>query len=269
MLFINNNSLYFIFFVCDDLGQAETGGAFADGHQEHVPQLLVVLIGWQVELVEAGVRARQARRVTIVSVYLKLLRAVHALKFGEALQWHLARTRHELQELGEILLVEGLERTPEPLGLQRAGRVLVVLGVVAQVLEVDLGQAWDEQLELLLVEDRDQALGYDLVEAAEEGGHLLTYAADHLLLADQAHVLLLVLVGDMQVAAVGLQVATLHHAKLVDVDAEVELDAEALDVRLEDGDEVLVELVVHRLHVRVAHRHAEYVLVEGSCEVTV
>lgn len=44
----------------------------------------------------------------------------------------------------------------------------MVLGVVVQVLDVDAGQAGDEQLEFLLVEDRDQPLRDDLVEAFQE-----------------------------------------------------------------------------------------------------
>lgn len=45
----------------------------------------------------------------------------------------------------------------------------MVLCVGAQVVNVDGGQARDEQLQLLLVEDGDEALWNDVVEALQEG----------------------------------------------------------------------------------------------------
>ena len=58
--------------------------------------------------------------------------------------------------------------------LQRGGLILVVLGVGLEVLDVDGGQARHEQLDLLLVEDGDQPLGNDVVEALQEGVQLLS-----------------------------------------------------------------------------------------------
>lgn len=45
----------------------------------------------------------------------------------------------------------------------------MVLCVGAQVVNVDGGQARDEQLQLLLVEDGDEALWNDVIEALQEG----------------------------------------------------------------------------------------------------
>lgn len=45
----------------------------------------------------------------------------------------------------------------------------MVLCVGAQVVNVDGGQARDEQFQLLLVEDGDEALWNDVVEALQEG----------------------------------------------------------------------------------------------------
>ena len=56
--------------------------------------------------------------------------------------------------------------------LDGAGLVFVIFSVGLQVVDVDGGQARDEQLQLLLSEDGDQPLGDDLVEPLEEGCQL-------------------------------------------------------------------------------------------------
>ena len=53
----------------------------------------------------------------------------------------------------------------------------MVLRVGLQVVDVDGGQARDEQLKLLLCEDGDQPLGDDLIEALEEGRQLFPNGA--------------------------------------------------------------------------------------------
>lgn len=62
---------------------------------------------------------RQSIGGPIVSVNLELLRAVHPLEGGEALQRNLAGPRHELNQLGPFCLVEGSEGAPEPLNLPK------------------------------------------------------------------------------------------------------------------------------------------------------
>lgn len=49
----------------------------------------------------------------------------------------------------------------------------MVLSVGLEVINIDGGQARDEQLQLLLSEDGDQPLGDDLIEAFQESGQLL------------------------------------------------------------------------------------------------
>lgn len=71
--------------------------------------------------------------------------AVHALELLEAVEWHLARTRDELEKLGKLLLVKRPDRTPEPLDLLARGRVVVVLGVALPVVDVDVRQTRDEK----------------------------------------------------------------------------------------------------------------------------
>ena len=99
--------------------------------------------------------------------------------------------------------------------------------------------------------------------------HLLSYRAYHFLLTHQTHVLGLEFVAHFDVLSVGLQVTRLRDAELVDVNTKVQIDAKCVYVRLEYGDEILVELVVHRLHVRVFDGHAENVFVESARKVAV
>lgn len=42
---------------------------------------------------------------------------VHALEFLETIQWHLASTSNELQQLGLLFLLERSDSAPEPLNL--------------------------------------------------------------------------------------------------------------------------------------------------------
>lgn len=58
--------------------------------------------------------------------------------------------------------------------LNRTGLIFVVFSIGLEVVNVDGGQAGDEQLQLLLSEDGDQSLGDDLIKALQEGGQLFT-----------------------------------------------------------------------------------------------
>ena len=109
----------------------------------------------------------------------------------------------------------------------------MVLGVGLEVVQVDGGQAGDEQLQLLLVEHRDQVLRDDVVEALQERLELLLDGARHLHLADESHVLHLVLLRHLDVASPRLQVAHLVHTELLDVRAECQLVAHLRDVVLD------------------------------------
>ena len=89
------------------------------------------------------------------------------------LQGNFARARHELKELCPICLVKTPQSSPEPKSqmlspvypphnllpnyLQTRGGVLVVLGVGLKVVNVDVGEAGQQKLQLLLVEDSDQS----------------------------------------------------------------------------------------------------------------
>ena len=95
---------------------------------------------------------------------VELAKPVHALEFFEPVERNLTRTADELQELSSFFLVERPDGTPEPLDLRRRCGVVVVLRVVPPVIHVDFGQARDQQLQLLLTEDRDEFRWDDVVE---------------------------------------------------------------------------------------------------------
>ena len=93
----------------------------------------------------------------------------------------------------------------------------MVLRVVLEVVNVHGGQAGDEQLQLLLVEDGDESFGDDVIEALQEGVQLFADGPGHTHLTHQFDVLLLDLLGHRDVTAVRSQVARLRHAKLLDL----------------------------------------------------
>ena len=101
--------------------------------------------------------------------------------------------------------------------LKRCGLVLVILGVGAEVVDVERRQSGDEQFKLLLVEDGNEPLGNDAVEAVEERLQLLLYRTRHLHLTHQLHILLLVLLRHTHVPPVRLQVADFCHTKFLNL----------------------------------------------------
>ena len=189
-------------------------------------------------------------------MYLKLLRPIHALKFSKTLQWHFGRAGNELQKLGLVLFIKSFERAPKPLNLQRVGRVLVVFSIASQILKVYLRQTRYQELKLLFVENRDQTLRYDLIKALQKRRYLLSDRADHFLLTHQSNVLVLVLVGYFKISPVRLEISRLRHAELVYVDSKIEINAQRVDIRLQNRDQVLVKLVIDRFHVGVLDWHA-------------
>lgn len=75
------------------------------------------------------------------------------LKGLETFKWHSRSSSDELHQQSKILLVEAAHNLPKPLDDWRGSCVATILGVVAQVLDVNLWQATDQQLELVIVED--------------------------------------------------------------------------------------------------------------------
>ena len=55
-----------------------------------------------------------------------------------------------------------------PSYLQGVGLVFVVFSVGAEVIYINSGETRDEKLQLLLIEDGDEALGNDIIETFQE-----------------------------------------------------------------------------------------------------
>lgn len=83
-------------------------------------------------------RAGQSVLAAIVTVNVESVDAVHTLKLLEAVQRHFACARDELQQLGQLLLVEGSDCAPEPLDLLAGRRVIMVLGVALPVVDINV-----------------------------------------------------------------------------------------------------------------------------------
>lgn len=96
---------------------------------------------WTKLTVEAGMTTRQTILAAIITMNVKLGKAIHALEFLEAIERHLGSASDELQKLGFLFLVEAAYRAPEPLDLGRGLLVVVVFGVVLPVVDVDIGQS--------------------------------------------------------------------------------------------------------------------------------
>jgi hypothetical protein len=141
--------------MLNGLREAKVLTTCRDSRVESFPEILIAVILRQIKLIEAGVTARQTILVAVVAVNVESTKAVHALQLFEAIEWHLRCASDKLEKLCSLFLVERANSAPEPLNLRRRGGVVVVLGVVAPVLDVDIWQARDEKFEFLLVEDRD------------------------------------------------------------------------------------------------------------------
>lgn len=89
MLFTNHN------FSCE----TESFGLFDGDHKSLVKDLLGWVL-WKINLIEAGVSARQSHDIIGLDLcYGKLLRASHANQSLEAIQRHLGAACDKLQEL--------------------------------------------------------------------------------------------------------------------------------------------------------------------------
>jgi hypothetical protein len=78
----------------------------------------------------------------------------------------------------------------------------VVLCVGLPVVNIDIGQAGNEQLEFLLIENGDELCGDDVVETSEEIFELIVDRTCQAILCDKLDILLLVLLSNRNVASV-------------------------------------------------------------------
>lgn len=65
--------------------------------------------------------------------------SVHAFELFEAVEWNFARTGNELKKFGPLFLVKGADSAPIPLDLRRRSLVIVVVGIVLPIINIDFG----------------------------------------------------------------------------------------------------------------------------------
>ena len=65
--------------------------------------------------------------------------SIHAFELFEAVERNFARARDELKKFGPLFLVEGADSAPIPLDLRRRSLVIVVVGVVLPIVNIDFG----------------------------------------------------------------------------------------------------------------------------------
>lgn len=112
--------------------------ALLDSCQQHALDGVFVAILWQIQLVDARVALGKpvlVRRVDHGD--RELLDSILAAQAFKALDRHLARAGHELDELGTLAVVELVKGFPEKLNGFRLGIVTLVLRVLAQVINVN------------------------------------------------------------------------------------------------------------------------------------
>lgn len=136
-----------------------------DSSEQLVIQLVIVLVGRNVDPVEAGVGFGQVVGVGIDLVDGEESWACSTLEGFEALQGDPGGAGDKLQQPGPALLIVRLHGLPEPLDDVGVGGAVLQPRVGLPVVDVDLTQATHYELQLFLVESLEQVLGDDLVEA--------------------------------------------------------------------------------------------------------
>ncbi len=193
-------------------------------------------------------------------------RSVAALEILEPVDGDARGTRGELEQARFLLTVPGPHRLPEELDHLVGFGVAAVVGMLLPVVDIDLGDTADQELELSLVEDVDEILGDELVEALLERLELLGDALLDAPLDHEVDVLLLVLVGHVDVAAAGDEILDRDDAETLIIGGEGLLEDASRDVVVEHPLQGAVEIGIHALHVGEDDRLAQDHLVQGSDE---
>ena len=248
------------------LSEAKVFVASRDSGVQLLAQILVAFEFGQIELVEASVARLQFVLAGVVAVDVELGKAIHALQLLEPIEWDLAGTGDELQQLGALLFIEALDCPPEPLDLRGSTLVVVVLGVVLPVIHVNVRKTGDEEFELLLVEDGDEVRRHNVVETTKEGVKLRFDGLDQSVLYDQADVLPLIFFSDFDITTTRYQVDSLGHAECLNFRGEG-LEGDIRDVIFEDPNKRAVIVKVERLHVLERDRFAQHTPVDSPAEV--
>ena len=148
-------------YLLEVLGEPETLTAFSDGGQKGSLEVGEGVVLGKANHVEAGVRCRQVVSSS-ARADLELRREA-----GKAAAGELRASGGELQQLGDLLLGEVVQREPEPRDRsQRSPENDRVEPL--EVVELVVADAADQKLELVLVEQGQQVVGYEEVEPLEE-----------------------------------------------------------------------------------------------------
>jgi hypothetical protein len=97
---------------------------------------------------------------------------ITALQILKPIHGNPTRPRRKLQESALLLGIPGADHLPKVLNDLVLFLVAAVVGMLLPVVDVDVGDAADEELEFAFVKDVDQVGGDQLVEAGDEGGEL-------------------------------------------------------------------------------------------------
>ena len=103
--------------------------------------------------------------IAIIAVNIEPAKTIHTLELSEPIEGNFARPGDKLQEFRTLFFVERADGAPKPLNLGRGRLIIVVFGVILPVVDIYVRKARDEEFEFLLVENRDELGGNDVMEA--------------------------------------------------------------------------------------------------------
>lgn len=134
-------------------------------------------------------------------------------------------------------------------------------------LTLEVGHSGDEQFKLFVSEDRDEVPWDQLVEALQEGVHLLLDVLVEMEVRLPLDIVLLVVVGHVDVSPAWHQVHDLRAPEVVIGDRERLVEAVHVALRLQAPVEAHVEVVVEVFQILEAELLADKHLVDALHEV--
>mmetsp|Transcript_1737 Transcript_1737/g.4075 ORF Transcript_1737/g.4075 Transcript_1737/m.4075 type:complete len:247 (-) Transcript_1737:1786-2526(-) len=176
-------------------------------------------------------------------------------------------TSGKLQKLCTLLLGELAHNFPEPLNNLMAITLLLVSaavhGVFAPVINVDIWQTTHEKLKLLVVKDRNQMCGDNLVKTLQEHRKLWGETVKQDKLDKQVQILLAVLICNLNISATGFKLNHLGLAKNTACRGKVEVQILNILAFL-DVSHTLVHHRVDELNISFCDWEAEQMLIHRA-----
>eukprot|EP00050_Salpingoeca_kvevrii_P018955 m.80699 g.80699 ORF g.80699 m.80699 type:complete len:363 (+) comp8208_c0_seq7:1530-2618(+) len=262
--------------------------ALSSVHREEktFAQCVFVIIAWQVQAVEACVRAGKAGGI-LQLLDAKLARTVTALQCLEALERNTRGPRAELQAGGLLLGAKTLDDFPEPLDLLRVLAVALVDGMRAPVLlqqrvsdnrEHTNPRCWVYNVDVALAAKQvlkfsngkiGNALSRDyLVEAVQNRGHLASAPSSKAPLNHQLHKLFFVGIVDGNAGASFFELVGDNFATFFVVGCKKHLELFWNRI-LQHPDQRSMNIWVNVLHVTKCNGNAKDVLVKDDAEMNI